>query len=524
MKSYIKILFLLFVILTSCSKEKEELPYLELSETSLSFAWTGGSHRLYIDANMKWQLSSVLPSWIDMDVVSESEVNFVLQENETLQKRDCKILFSTESQDALLLIEQRAKETLFFEGLKEYTFSAEECTLKVEVEHNVPYVVEYLGEDYDWIQQVKNGLLEGFDGSTISFSIDENLLPHERFVKIVIQNKEYQLSDTLSITQYGGGLGKYTDGEYVIKFQSIRGKANLVVLGDGFVSKSLRKEGDYERVIDDAISYFFSIEPYKTYRDYFNVYMVVAESEEEGVGEKSLFGGGSVNNKFSTAFGSGTEIVCDSELIFEYAHKVKELPEDKPVTVLVVLNSTKYAGTAYLYANGNSIALCPMSAEASPNDFEGIVHHEAGGHAFGFLCDEYVYYDEEMPESRKNNIKEWQKLGFQMNLDFTDNPNEVLWNSLIGIDKYEATGLYEGGYEYKYGVWRPEENSCMNNNISYYNAWSRWCIVNRIMQLSGLESSISDFIDKDDVSISYNSRSSGFVNPLPPLGESVWIK
>ena len=45
-------------------------------------------------------------------------------------------------------------------------------------------------------------------------------------------------------------------------------------------------------------------------------------------------------------------------------------------------------------------------------------------------------------------------------------------------------GVYEGGYEYQYGVWRSEENSCMNNNVPYFNVQSRWAIVNRIMKFS----------------------------------------
>mgnify|MGYP000479557860 CR=1 FL=1 len=88
---------------------------------------------------------------------------------------------------------------------------------------------------------------------------------------------------------------------------------------------------------------------------------------------------GTINNKFGTTFGDGTAITCNADLCFEYARKIKELPSDKPLTIIMSLNSTKYAGTTYLYANGNSIALCPMSEEASPNDFEGLIHHEAGG-------------------------------------------------------------------------------------------------------------------------------------------------
>ena len=523
MRTSVKVLLFLAVFV-SCSKEKDEIPYFELSESSLSFAWNGGSHSLSVHTNTEWQILSELPSWIDVQVVSNSKVDITLQENEDFHTRNYNLIFSAADQSFLLKIEQMAKETLLFDGLKEYEVSPEGGNLKVKLIHNVPYVLKYLDDGSDaWIRQVDDGVLGGFIDSIILFSIDANLSSDERKARIVILNEEYMLSDTLSVLQYGGGMGKYSDMEYVMKQQALDGKANLVVMGDGFLATSLRKDGEYERAIDDAIEHFFSIEPYKTYRDYFNVYMVAAESEEEGVGEKSLFGGGSINNKFGTAYGRGTEIVCNDELIFEYARKVKELPEDKPITVLVVLNSDKYAGTAYLYPDGNSIALCPMSTEEPPNDFEGIVHHEAGGHAFGFLLDEYVYNEEEMPEERKAEIREWQKMGYQMNLDFTDDLDKILWKDFIGIDKYAPVGAYEGGYEYQYGVWRSEENSCMNNNIPYYNVQSRWSIVKRIMDLSEMEFSVQDFIKNDFPEYPADSRALNAWEGFVPLATPVWV-
>ena len=64
-----------------------------------------------------------------------------------------------------------------------------------------------------------------------------------------------------------------------------------------------------------------------THRNYFNVYAVFAESKEEGVGEKDAWK--ETKNKFGTAFGTGTEIVCNDDLVFEYARKVKGLSADK---------------------------------------------------------------------------------------------------------------------------------------------------------------------------------------------------
>ena len=102
-----------------------------------------------------------------------------------------------------------------------------------------------------------------------------------------------------------------------------------------------------------------------------------------------------------------------------------------------------------------------------------------------------------IPETRKQDIKTWQELGFQKNLDFTDNLSRILWKAFIGMEKYKNVNAYEGGSEYQYGVWRSEENSCMNNNVPYFNVQSRWIIVDRIMKISNQDFSIQDFIEND---------------------------
>ena len=165
-----------------------------------------------------------------------------------------------------------------------------------------------------------------------------------------------------------------------------------------------------------------------------------------------------------------------------------------------------------------------MSTAEPTNDFVGIIHHEAGEHAFGFLLDECVYNQSEMPESRKKEIQEWQKMGYQMNLNFTNDLDKILWKDFIGIDKYAPVGAYEGGYEYQYGVWRSEENSCMNNNIPYYNVQSRWNIVNRIMQLSDIKFTVQDFIENDHPIYPIGSRALNTREKFVPLGRPVWVK
>ena len=524
----ILVLLLCCVLSYACSDDEvdDEL-FFRMSRNVVLLDAYEQVYNIEIESNVEWDIENleVLPDWIGVDKITDRLLNISVKENNSYDVRNYRIVFDEPIDTCFIDVTQEAKAHLTFIGEKNYMLSALEDTLKVEVKNNIPFDIIVLDEGDNWISEMNNIFPSLNIGNELFFQIEENNGNVIREANIVISNEEYHLSDTLSIVQQAndGDSKQYVDGSYYIVNESLKGKVNVVVVGDGFTRGDLNKDGYYENSLNKAIEYFFSIEPYKSYREYFNVYMVIAESKEKGVGEKNLFGGSTINNKFGTAYGNGTEIVCNDELILEYAGKIKELPENKPKTVLVVLNSDKYAGTAYLYRNGNSIALCPMSTAEPPNDFEGIVHHEAGGHAFGFLCDEYVYNQSEMPEERKNSIKDWQKEGFHLNLDFTNDLDKILWKDFIGYEKYSPVGAYEGGYEYQYGVWRSEENSCMNNNIPYYNVQSRWCIVNRIMQLSDIEFSVQDFINNDNPVYPVSGRALNVWEDFRPLGNPVWI-
>lgn len=528
------IALLSLLLLYSCNKDEEDI-YLTLSCEEISFGWNEETKNITIESNKQWHIDSELPSWLSITKTKNSNEGIIYitaSENNTKDIRYCYIVLVASSQKKTIHVVQGAKENLLFIGEKTYIIDNSATELTVGIECNIDYLVTISKNGQEWITQVSGehqnndkDLLKTLNTQWFNFlslEIAGNKEKEERHAEVIIYNESYNLSDTLHIIQKSGGDYLF-DGEYIRLQQASRGNVNLVIMGDGFTKEDLKLNGPYETYMKQASEYFFSIEPYQSYRDYFNIYMVIAESEEEGVSEKGI--GRKVKNKFGSTYGSGTEITCNSTLCLEYARKTTNLTPDIPITVIVVLNSTKYAGTTYLYANGNSIALCPMSSEASPNDFEGLVHHEAGGHGFGFLCDEYVYYKQQIPESLKQEIKEWQELGFQMNLDLTDNLSTILWKDFIGLEKYGQVDAYEGGYEYQYGIWRSEENSCMNNNIPYFNVQSRWSIVNRIMKLSGLSYSIQDFIrdDKPAYPSRVKSRTVS-LSEFKPLASPILIK
>jgi len=328
-------------------------------------------------------------------------------------------------------------------------------------------------------------------------------------------------------------LERYDDKDVVQLQTATKGiGVDIIFMGDGFTRKDMEKEeGKYEKTMRQAMEYFFSVEPYIAFREYFNVYMVVAESLEEGVKNES----GDVDNKFSSVYQGGTFINCNYSLCREYVELVTQFKGEATtvygdLTAILVLNSTKYAGTCLRWADGFTLSLCPMSTSASPYDFRGIINHEAGGHGFALLADEYVETGNAkltIPQLEIDLARATQTNGdTYLNVDFTNDLSQILWKDFIGNPKYSMVGAYEGAYYYGYGAWRPEEGSCMINNIPYYNAPSRWAAVKRIMVINNITFSLMDFvnvdiIDADGLNV---AQTKGAVMSMPPLAPPVLIE
>jgi hypothetical protein len=136
---------------------------------------------------------------------------------------------------------------------------------------------------------------------------------------------------------------------------------------------------------------FFAIEPYKTYRSYFNVYTAIPVSPESGIGNVNTI----KYSKFGTNYSSGSGLVCDNDAVFSYALKMPTVTKSNLNKSLVVLipNSTDYGGVTEMWDDGSAISICPLSTSSYPLDTRGVLQHEAGGHGFGKLGDECIYYN-----------------------------------------------------------------------------------------------------------------------------------
>ena len=322
--------------------------------------------------------------------------------------------------------------------------------------------------------------------------------PREDDIVFVLKDKGYTTSCSVSQCSYD-----YDEDEVITLQKATRGNGvNLVFLGDGYNNKDIAN-GTYLKDMKQQMEYFFDVEPYSTYRDYFNVYTAIALSQESGVGTVNT----PCDNKFETTFTELGSLQCNYNDVFKYALRMPTVNSGNLSQTLIVLtpNTTDYGGVTSMWADGSAIVITPKSADDYPYDSRGIVQHEAGGHGFGKLGDECIYHNEFVsncpcrccPHEKEFNAAKAN--GWFENLSLTAKMHEVPWSHLIFNDKYSAVvDIYEGGFMHSRGVFRSELNSCMNNNISYFSTISREAIVKRIKQYAGETYSFDEFVKNDN--------------------------
>ena len=283
------------------------------------------------------------------------------------------------------------------------------------------------------------------------------------------------------------------DKQYETLQRASKGRGiDIVLLGDAFTDIDIAT-GHYRDIMEYAMESFFSIEPTKTYRDYFNVHMVYAVSRRACVGDDPT----------QTALGT----VWDK--VNGVTNRLIQLPDYVYVPVSrgvipypsIIVNGKK-TGFALMKGTGiiepNYAFSCYLCGGLDYLKYS--ILHESVGHGFGLLADEYVdYIDQELPESNKNRLKLDQAKGLYFNVSLTNDSRSVYWSHLIGHPRYPYVGVYEGGCKYNNGVWRSERVSLMSTLLTdlYFNAISRELLVKRILELSGEGYSFDKFLQKD---------------------------
>lgn len=323
-------------------------------------------------------------------------------------------------------------------------------------------------------------------------------------VTFTLDEKDY--SFTFGVEQYDC---EYSDGYVQTLHTATHGPGiDIVFIGDGYDVRDIAN-GIFVANASEGYSYLFDLEPYKTYKDYFNVYAVTAVSDDSGIGTVNTV----KDSKFGTRF-TQNRILCEQpDAAFAWAKKADASMDLSKSLVILLMNASTYEGVTYMYGDGSALSCCPISSDAYPYDFRGIIQHEAGGHGFGKLADEYIYHDAYIQNcdcrddcdhpngdnDMSSSYGVFKSLGWYKNLSMSGDARQVPWAHLIYNPQYsDYVDMFEGGYMHSRGIYRSEVTSCMNNNIPYFSAISRQAIVERIKAYAGETFTLSDFYANDD--------------------------
>ena len=294
----------------------------------------------------------------------------------------------------------------------------------------------------------------------------------------------------------------------------------IVLMGDGFIDTEIN-DGTYDAVMDKTFENLFTEEPIKSLRDYFNVYAVTAVSKHNifGTGYETALG-------CELAGGNSTGISGEDNAVQRYVQCVDNIDMSETLAV-VILNSPAYAGTTYFgYTNQTkvvefAIAYCPVIYDLQSESFRQVLVHEAVGHGFAKLEDEYAYQENGTISSKEiKNVQYLQTLGWAQNVDFTSDPSQVLWSAFLNDNRYvsEKLGVFEGACTYIKGAYRPSEESMMNSNTEGFNAPSRKAIYDKIMERSlGKQMSYEEFAVFDLQNKSQTRSAKPTVGPSKPF-------
>jgi hypothetical protein len=185
---------------------------------------------------------------------------------------------------------------------------------------------------------------------------------------------------------------------------------DLAILGEGYTPE---ESETFEDDVNSATEILFSVEPFKSYRNRFNIYGLLRTSKESGVDDPSseLYVNTAMNFTFNT-FGSDRYLMSTDYISINDI--TSAVPSD---VILIIINTEKYGG-------GGIYNL--YSSTAIHNTYtKNIILHEMG-HSFGGLGDEYYTSDIAYHDFYPTHLEPWEP-----NLTILSDLKKLKWNHLL---------------------------------------------------------------------------------------------
>ncbi|WBB69997.1 M64 family metallopeptidase [Micromonospora sp. WMMD812] len=248
---------------------------------------------------------------------------------------------------------------------------------------------------------------------------------------------------------------------------------NLVVLGDGYTEADLPT---FRSHVDKHLNTLWTIEPFKSYRSYVNVYAVEIISAESGVDCDPGLSDPRRNTVLGMGFWGGCNpgsvqrlLTVNGSAANTYANLATGTnPGNRQLIALANSNTYGGAGGTNATASGGNA----LSALISPHEL---------GHSLGGLQDEYDYYARAVPGDTYTG-GEPSSVHHTVLTEQQMRDTRTKWWRWLGepSESGGTIGRYEGGLYLQKGVWRPSQHSMMKSLGFYFDQVARERMTERI--------------------------------------------
>lgn len=509
--------FVFLVLLVSCRKETETIAFKNVTESVTLQSVVGDEAIISFSSLGTWNVTTDAV-WLSLSPLSgeagEGQVRVTaIFENNTNRVREAKVKLSSGNEICEVSVFQEVGDYLLPEK-DEYLIDVDGGRFTIRFETNVEVgnlKIYTSSEPGSWLRQETTSRIASSEMHEVTLNAASNKGGMSRTAYLLfIEEKDGIRKElaTIKISQLGGQVLESVDYSEDAKIDTLQLHAKgegipIVLMGDGFVDQEL-SNGIYRNVMEKAMENLFTEEPVKSLREYFDVFMInaVSENNDFGMGYKTAF-------SCKLAGENSTIITGDDASVQVYVGKVLKEEKKKNSLAVVVLNTSAYAGTTYFgYQDGNgkfiefAISYCPIIESLESESFRQVLVHEAIGHGLGKLEDEYAYSGKgSITTLEKQRIRTMQANRWAQNVDFTASVDTVLWASFLTDSHYqnEHLGVYEGACSYPEGAYRPSEDSMMNSNTCAFNAPSRKSLYEKVMKIgmAAEEVTYEDFVAFD---------------------------
>ena len=291
----------------------------------------------------------------------------------------------------------------------------------------------------------------------------------------------------------------------------------IAIMCNRFTDRDIAS-GKYREAVNSALEGLFSVHPMKSLRDYFDVYEVAAIAYYDN------------SQDTSTPSYVRNDSIDD---VYRYAYNA--FGEDLDDVVFIVLDNKLFRSNASWspsspdsdIPSGFSVAYVwwPLKNDGTvrTDNYPTTLLHEAIGHCFAGLADEYVENEWKWDDydSHKEYVMKEQKNGYYRNISMDSDVTKTYWADFAADSRYdfEKLGCYEGGDYRATGVYRATEMSIMRatSGRSYFNVIARVMIYKRCMTIAYGDSWKFDYeefvkFDLEKAKAEYKAEQEGYLS------------